>query len=447
MSKDKFQFYLKSRLGAKREVVLRFSFGYRVENNLTGKVSYQPFIYDTGVKITFEDWDSKKSIPLRTSDYVKVLGVKEKLETLYNHLLNEGEEITPQILKSKMDMLLGRQKVKKVITRIYDFIYEFVLEKEADKPVEEFTFSYNTRRNYRALNRLIIEFEKERNITMTAENLDREMYLDFQKKCREKAKKINTAWSYMKNLSAALRKISKKYKVKVFDPSIELENQEKISQKEEDKIYFEFTEIQKIIDFKPPSKNLRNVKLILLTLLFSGARYSDVHKVIPKYEFQNARIQFRYAHFITTKNPTEVIVPFMKPLEDAFAENNGHPPFAMSAIDFNAEVKELCKMIGFRDMKKIVYTNSSGIKEFEEKPLFRFVSSHIGRRSFISNFINAVSPTLITKITGHQFKMKDVVFKYNKIKPLKGALLFMKFIKSLSNDEDWQDEFPIKLVA
>lgn len=30
---------------------------------------------------------------------------------------------------------------------------------------------------------------------------------------------------------------------------------------------------------------------------------------------------------------------------------------------------------------------------------------------------------------------------------LKGAVLFMKFAKKLYDDEDWRNEFPIKLVA
>lgn len=446
MDKYKISYYTKTRSAALKEVILKFSFGYKMVDNLTGNSKYKPFIYDTGVKTKLSDWDTEQSVPSKTKDFVAAERVKEKLEILYKHLVNEGQEINPDILREKMDILLGRKKKSKSITGIYAFIYEYILENEEKKDRKKFQYSYNTRRNYRSLNKLILEYEKENHVILTAESLDKEQYLDFQKKSQEKSKKNNTAWSQMKNLTAALRKIGKKYKIKVFDPTDELEHKEKISQKTEDKIYFEFFEIQRIIDFKPPNKKLRNIKLILLTLIFSGVRYSDIHKVLPKYKYESTSVNFRYAHFITAKNPTEVIVPFVKPLEDALLENNGKSASRIPQMEFNEDVKILCKMVGFTDMRKLVFTNTQGEKEFEEKAHFRFVSSHIGRRSFITNFINVIPPTLITKITGHQFKMKDVVFKYNKIKPLKGAVLFMKFVKKLSNDEDWQDEFPIQLI-
>ena len=251
----------------------------------------------------------------------------------------------------------------------------------------------------------------------------------------------------MKNLIAVIRKIGKQYSFEVFNPTLELEKKEIITDKVEDKIYFDFEDIQRIIDYKATTDYLKDIKLIFLTLLFSGARYSDVHKVIPNNDYKKSGTNFRYAHFITIKNPTEVVVPFVEPLENAWEEYDKETFPKMSNMKFNEGVKELCQKVGFTKMKKLIYTNSNGEKEFDEKPHYKFVSSHIGRRSFITNFINVVSPTLITRITGHQFKMKEVVFKYNKITPLKSAVLFMKFAKKLYDDEDWRDVFPIRLIS
>ncbi len=447
MSNNKIQFYLKDNGRELREVILRFSFGYKLIDNLTGNYKYKPLIYNTGVKTTIQFWDEKLGIPSKSKDLVKALEIREKLEIVYSNLKVKGIEVTPELLTREMDIVLGRKKEEKTITRVYDFIYDYYLEREEDKEEHKFKFAYNTRRNYRALNKVILAFENAQHITLFAEKLDKETFLAFQTMCQEKAKKNNTAWTHVKNLIAALRAIGRKYKIDVFDPAKELLKKEVISDKLEDKIYLDFDEIQRIIDFSPPNEHMREVKLILLTLIFSGARYSDIQKVKPNNNYSKSSLSFRYAHFITSKNPTEVVVPFLKPLEDAWKESKRKSLVKMEASKFNEAVKDLCRLAGFTELKKLAYTDSSGEKQFEVKAHFKFVSSHIGRRSFITNFLNVVSPMLISKITGHQFKMSDVIFKYNKITPLKSAVLFMKFAKKLYDDEDWRDEFPIKLVA
>lgn len=446
MAKIKISYYLKSRNSEMREVIMKCSFGYKVTDSLTGKSKYKPFVYNTGVKTTLEFWDTDRSIPIDKTDLIIVETIKGKLKTLYNYLVNRGDDISPELLKEEMDLLLGRKKVSGTVTRIYDFIYEFILEREVEKDQSKFEYSYNTRKNYKALNKMILEYEKERNVKLIAENLDKQQYLDFQKKCQEKACKCNTVWTYMKNLTAVLKKIRGKYKIEIFDAKEELGYGERITPKTEDKVYLDFFEIEEIIKFNAPNKEMNNIKLILLTLLFSGVRYSDVYKVIPKHTYKDRSIEFRYAHFLTTKNPTEVVIPLVKPLEDAILKNNGKTATRISQNEFNRGVKVLCKMIGFTTNKQLSYTNGKGVVKLENKFHYEFVSSHVGRRSFITNFINIVPPTLIAKITGHKFKMREVVFKYNKITPLKGAVLFMKFIKSLSKDNDWKGEFPISLI-
>lgn len=451
MNDPKISYYLKSRKSELREVILKFSFGYKTIDTISKKTKYVPLLYNTKVKVSIDDWDSESSKPGKASDLAKVEDIKEKLESLYKYLRNTNAEISPEILKIELDDLLNRKTKVKRTTNIIEFINEFVLQINADTSKKNFKYAYSkeTRKAYKVLIKKIVEFEEANNIELTAENIDRDTFLAFQKKCQGDVNKNNAAWGVVKNLKATLRKIKRKYKkynISVFDPKEELDDQEKISFQDEDKIYFEFPDINRIIAFDPDTDCLKNVKLILLTLIFSGARYSDVFKVKPEFNYSSDSINFRYAHFITTKSPSEVVVPFLKPLEDAIKQNNGKTAYPISAPKFNKYVKELCRQVGFNETRRIVYTNSEGVKKFDEKNYHDFVSSHVGRRTFISNFINVVPATLITKVTGHKFNSKDVVFKYNKISSLKGAVLFMKFIKNLSTDDDWKEEFPLELV-
>jgi DNA-binding Xre family transcriptional regulator len=54
----------------------------------------------------------------------------------------------------------------------------------------------------------------------------------------------------------------------------------------EDKIYLEFEHIKAILSYTPDTPEKANAKLILLTLLFTGCRYSDVYKIKPEYTKQ-----------------------------------------------------------------------------------------------------------------------------------------------------------------
>lgn len=90
------------------------------------------------------------------------------------------------------------------------------------------------------------------------------------------------------------------------------------------------------------------------------------------------------------------------------------------------------------------YTNSWGKKMLETNPFNTLVSSHTGRRSFITNLINYVPVTILTKITSHQLKETSIIFGYNKISLLENAVLFVKELARLQ--ESNPDHFKIQLI-
>jgi hypothetical protein len=440
MKEPKTSYYLKAIKGENRPVILVVSFGYKAINPVTGKTKYSPMIYDTGVKIKEAHWDKSKNLPTLIKDFSAIEEVKEKALNTYRHLFNQGTKITPEILKSELDILLKRNRVKvNKVVGLCDFIQK--------KIIEPATLDKKTIKQYKVLKGKLEDYEKRNNIKLHTENFNRKHYLDFQAKCKTELNKNNAVWGVMKNLKSVLNKIRREYKVEVFNPTNDLARQEKIKLVYDQKVYLEYSQIQKIVEYKPESEKLKNVKLILLTLLFSGCRYSDVFKIKPDNKYDKDGVSFRYAHFISEKGEgTEIIVPFLLPLEEAFKENGEKMAYPISDVKFNVYVKELCELAKLNDEVKLAFTNSNGNKKFEYKPLYKFISSHIGRRSFITNLINFVPITLLSKITGHNFKDKDVIFKYNKMTLLQSAVLFVKELKRLNSDPDRISEFPIKLI-
>ena len=133
--------------------------------------------------------------------------------------------------------------------------------------------------------------------------------------------------------------------MKIFKPSIQLSKSDKITAVNDDKIYLNYEQIQTVIDYLPKTEKLQNTKLIFLTLLFTGCRFSDVFKIEPNFTYSKKVTNFKYTHFISTKTSTEIIIPILKPLEDAYLLNKDQPPYKISVPKFNEYVKDLVELI------------------------------------------------------------------------------------------------------
>ncbi len=438
MSKLKSSFVLKKYKKGEKLIELHLNFGYKEFDALKSKYNYKPLRYYTGIRITPDEWDSINRVPFDTKKLNKLLNLEQTARDIYNYLSKNNETITPDILREELDKTTkGKSEVKSVIG-IVDFIRKVIIEENKSGR------SAKTLQSYGKLESKLKKFEEKKRITLTVDNLNEELYLEFMDYVRSIVDRINTVWGEQKTFKAVLNEIRRKYKIHVFNPALELSKSDKINSRTEDRIYFNFDQVQKVLDYRPKSELLQNTKLILLTLLLTGCRYSDVFKIVPEYEYNENGVKFRYARFIDQKTDKDIIVPILAPLEQAYKSNGGKTPYRISDVKFNQYVKDLCALAKLKDEVKLSYTDSYGKTQYETKKFFQFVSSHVGRRSFITNLINFIPITILTKITGHSIKDKSIIFSYNKISLLDNAVLFMKELKRVA--ESNPEEFPLRLV-
>lgn len=437
MSVLKTNFILKSVSGNEKPILLVLNFGYKEFDALKSKTIYKPLKYYTGVKVSKLKWDKNNKLPLEKTKLKELLQIEQIAKDVFTALSLKGKKIKPELFKYELDVKLkGMTETTKVI-RIAEYIKEVIVKTDKNRSV-------NTLKEYNKLANKLESFEEDKKMIFTTENLDEELYLLFIHCVRNEVTRINAVWAVDKTFKAVLNEISRKYKIDVFNPATQLAKSDRVMAVKADKLYLTYEHIQKIIKYDAPSERLKNTKLILMTLLFTGCRFSDVYKIKPEFTYSKNGFKFRYTRFISLKTSTETIVPILKPLEDAYKANGGNVPYEITSSKFNLYVKELVKNAGLEDNVTISFTNSFGKKEFEEKEFSQFVSSHIGRRSFITNLINYVPITILTKITGHTLKDKNIIFGYNKISLLDNAALFVKELKRIS--DVYKEEFPIKLV-
>lgn len=431
--------FLKNEKSETRPIIFKINFGYKQVNLISNETKYKPLLYNSQLKVLAENWNNDLKLPTNNKQIGELIQMEEVIKNTFEHLTLQKVTITPELLKDELDVIFERKSKSEEtgVIGIKNYIDNVIL-------IEKKGRTTGTLRNFKKLSSKIEGFQDAKGVVLTAENLDETLYLEFLEFIKLQVNKINSVWDAMKILKAVLREISRRYKIKVFDPVNELAKSDKISPVSEEKPYLDFNNIQTILDYKTTNERLQNTKLILTTLLFTGCRYSDVFKITPEYTYEKEGLNFRYARFIDQKTGKDIIIPFLKPLEDAISENKGKLPYPISDVKFNLYVKELAERAELNEEITLSYTNSQGKKEYEVKRFFEFVTSHIGRRSFITNLINYVPVTILSKITGHALTNKNVIFSYNKISLLDNAALFVKELQRVTQNNP--KEFPIQLV-
>ena len=77
-------------------------------------------------------------------------------------------------------------------------------------------------------------------------------------------------------------------------------------------------------------------------------------------------------------------------------------PRKVSQVIFNKHIKALCKMAGINELVYGFKNNpKTRRKEIVNTPKYTFVTSHIMRRSFASNYYGKIETPLLMNITGH----------------------------------------------
>ncbi len=434
---------LKSGLLNNIPIILVLSYGYKAVDLTTGKSSYKQVIYYSGLTVDRDEWDFNRKTPLSKEKKTALENIIAEAKNSYQYLIrskNRDEILYPEELKNELDIRIKGNRTEQVTrkVRIVDFIDQEIL---ATKIVSE-----SRKKAYKTLRNKLYEFEQDLGKTIFSSDFDAEMFRKFMDKERNRdtMNTINAIWSIQKNIKTTLLKIGKKYKIEVFNPSTDLDRGEQVKPEVANTIYFTMDQIKKIVEFEPKDEKMRNTKFILMILIFTGCRESDVYKIKPEFKYSAKGSEFNYAKYISQKSKVEIITPILKPLQWMFDKFNGESPKKVAQQTFNDDVKMLAMQCKLNEEVTISHTDAKGVKQFVTKKFYQFVSSHIGRRSFITNLINYIPIPILTKITGHVLQDNEIIYGYNKISLIENAALFRRLLSRVM--EENKDDFPLKLV-
>ena len=171
-----------------------------------------------------------------------------------------------------------------------------------------------------------------------------------------------------------------------------------------EKIYLtieDITAIEKIEENKL-SDSLKNVRDWLIISCFTGQRISD----FMRFNSEMIRIENdkKLIEFKQVKTGKLMTVPLHPKVIEILDKNNGSFPYPISDQKYNDYLKEVCEIAGLTTMvkgSKLIETNGLFRKVSKEYRKCDLVSSHIGRRSFATNFYGKIPTTYLIYVTGH----------------------------------------------
>ncbi len=437
LSKLKINYQLKNEKSIKKPVIVNINFGYKEMDLLTRTYKYKPLIMPTGIKLLPSEWDAKNKIPFNQEDKNRLYQINTIIKQVYQYLSLKGKVFYKDFKDELEEKLRGKEKVVEIERiKISDFILRHIITSDR--------LTNGTKSNYKNLANKLEEFEKQKGIAVMSNNLDEDLYLEIIDFVRSKVNKINAVWTIQKIFKSVLHEISRFYKISVFAPGKELSVRDKVQSENADAVYLNMEQIQKIIKFNPKEDRLSNAKYIFMILLFTGCRVSDVYKILPDKEYSSKGTKFNYVRYTTQKTETEIICPILKPLQLLFDKNKGKLPRKIALHKLNSYLKELAMRCKLDEEVTTYHTDSNGKKKSVKKKLYEFISSHTGRRSFITNLINFIPIPILTKITGHKLQDKNIIFAYNKMTLLENAVMFYKQLPRITSENT--EYFPFELV-
>ncbi len=170
-------------------------------------------------------------------------------------------------------------------------------------------------------------------------------------------------------------------------------------------VYLTFEELEQIEQTTDLPDYLENAKDWLIISCYLGQRVSDFLRFTSEMiRYEDGKPLLEFTQQKTNKIMT---IPVHKKVIELLEKRNGQFPRQISDVNYNLYIKEVCQKAGLTYQvkgSKKVETEPESKKYRKETGMYEkweLVSSHIGRRSFATNFYGSIPTTFLIYITGH----------------------------------------------
>ena len=393
----------------------------------------------TGLKVLYNDWNpTKEIVKLKTTatdkDFVnsKLMDLRKFLIENYNFEYNSGKAIQKDWLKSKVGIFFNRvDESQPEKTYFVDWIKKFV-EIAPKRLHKGKNITESTIKKYVTTLNNLINYESDKKVRLTFEEITLNFYFDFVDYCKNTHKLgINTIGTRIKAIKFFCRQID----LEGLPISQHYKHPEFVAQEEKAKdIYLTNEEIEKIFNYDfSDNARLDNARDLLIIGLNTGLRVSD---------FMRLDLSHIKADTITIKakkTGKTAEIPINTQIEFTLNKRGGKLPHSLSEQKFNEYIKEIGEIVGFTeethgakmecvDEDKKIFRKVEGVF-----PKWELMTSHICRRSFATNLYGEIPTPVIMAITGHSTEQQNLT--YIKKTNAENAEVLRNFYKRKANEK------------
>ena len=314
--------------------------------------------------------------------------VKQQIELLESKILSDLNNT------KETDVVNSKWLTRVVQPRLADktFIENFEAYLEVKKGLKK-----NTITSLKIVVDALKNYQKDSNTTLYLLSINKEFKQSFVEWCE----KVGYANSSLKLFLGKIKGVCYHYESEGEKINPYVKNLTKnIVVNSKDQIFLTIEEIEAISKLKLNNVHLDNARDWLVLSFYTGQRYSDYIRLTKKNIHKDNTIRL-------TQEKTEVKVKIViTPKEQAIIDkhNGGFPP-PMSSTAFNNRIKQVCKLAGLNEMIPTIQNKgrtSGKVSAKIERPKYELVSTHIGRRSFVTHFYGKMKTQDIMDQTGHK---------------------------------------------
>ena len=330
--------------------------------------------------------------------------VKELCSTIENLILDSFKTTTPEAitkewLQTKIDLYYNPEKhdapTEIIPTNLIEY-FDYYIKYKENYPSEVLI------RKYRVLQKKLMRLQTHRKKPILIKDVNKRFKLEFSDYCEsQQYSRITIQRDF-----AEVKTICIDARTKGIETSLELD---KLSfpRLKATNIFLTFDEITAIenIEQSKLTQSLENARDWLVISCYCGQRVSDFMRfTTDMIRIENGKSLIEFTQKKTGKIMT---VPLHPKIIEILDKRGGAFPYAISDQKYNDYIKVVCEIAELTQIvkgsKKIETAPESGIyrkvsKEYRKCDL---VSSHIGRRSFASNFYGTIPTTYLIYVTGH----------------------------------------------
>jgi integrase len=391
-------------------LTLRFQFRNSQKHDLI-------FDYKTKVEVLKNYWSKQHTKKSKDIDIINLQReVNTKLNELENHVLNEfnnknPDEVTKDWLNNLIDFYYNPQINIDVPTDLINYIDYYINEKKFD-------ITTSSIKKFNVVKHKLQRFQIFRKQPILIKDIDENFKNEFVKY----QKSNNYAQNTIQREIGIIKSFCKHARYFGLETSVQMDNL-KLERQKVEKIYLTFDELEKIEQTQNLTDSLQNAKDWLIISCYTGQRVSDFLRFTKDMiRTENGKNLLEFTQQKTGKIMT---IPVHPKVIEILNKRNGAFPYSISDQRYNEYIKEVCKIAGIdtptKGSKSINFRKVEGVYS-----KYELVTSHIGRRSFATNFYGEISTTYLKYVTGHSTETMflNYIGKSNKDMALELADLF-----------------------